>query len=289
MNPALLRMLNIGPEAVGRRYSDGPISEDWLRLCAKVLRTGEEARFEFHVRAVDRWCEIAISRLEGDYIAQFFLEISDRKLAAARQGDLLDELNHRVKNNLMMVAGVLRAQARGASPDVAEQLLKAVARVHSISELHANLYKGNRAESVEFGAYLKELCAILAKTVLEGDGVTIASRTEPVLLPVAQAATLGMIVNELATNAAKHAFPDGRGEIRVALARAGERLLLSVRDNGQGLPPDVEMRGGIGMRLVRSLAQQAGAELTVENSGGAAYTLTLPFAPAAAESAASAR
>ncbi|HEY1615081.1 MAG TPA: PAS domain S-box protein [Rhizomicrobium sp.] len=134
INPALQRILGVGPEVIGSRLSDsGRNTPEWLQLCDRVLRTGEPQRFEFHNRQTERWHDIQINRVTDDRMAQFFNDITQQKLAETRQQQLFDELNHRVKNNLTMVASVLHMQARDAQPKVREQLLKSRAFRMSIA------------------------------------------------------------------------------------------------------------------------------------------------------------
>ncbi len=107
---------SVGPEAVGTKLSDSAGDRtDWLRLCERVLKTGEPASFEVHTREGDRWHEIRITRVTETRMAQLFFDITDRKRAEARQADLFDELNHRVNNNLALVSGILRMKARGTA------------------------------------------------------------------------------------------------------------------------------------------------------------------------------
>jgi len=105
--------------------------------------------------------------------------------------------------------------------------------------------------------------------------------TEPALMPLDKAVALGVVVNELVTNAAKHAYPPpAEGTIKVQLHRGDGAYTLQVADGGPGLPSEPS-RTGLGMRLVRSLAQQLGATLTVSPPPGAAFTLRLPEEPTA--------
>ncbi len=280
INPALQAMLGVGPEAAGRRLSDGPADPRWFGVCQRVLDTGEPRSFEFHNPATKRWHEIRVSRVGADRLAQFFFDITERKAAQARQEQLFDELNHRVKNNLAMVASLLQLQARDAPPRERSGLLKAVDRLASVSAVHESLYKGGRREDVDFGAYLESLCARLSASLLDGDGVRIEVEVCPVVASMDHAAPLGMIVNELVTNAVKYAYPEGEGIIEVSLVSAAGKAVLSVADRGVGLPPDWENRSGsLGMRVVGALVTQVGGVLEIESEGGSRFSVR--FAPMA--------
>jgi len=279
INPALQAMLGIGPEVTGTRLSDsGSKDARWLAVCQRAMATGEPVGFDFHNQATGRWHEIRVNRVASDRMAQFFFDITERKRAEARQATLFDELNHRVKNNLAIVSGLLTLQAQGAEPHVRQHLMKAVDRVQSISEVHGSLHKGDRTEDLDFGPYLEQLCRRLAVSLGEDGRITIAVAAQSAAISIDHAVPLGMAVNELVTNAAKYAYPPPqKGSIRVCFARDGDELLLTVRDTGKGLAQGAEKRAkGLGMKLVRSLVAQVGGELEAETGPGAAFTIRLP-------------
>jgi two-component system CheB/CheR fusion protein len=282
MNPALQRMLGVGPEAVGTKLSDSEGDRsDWLRLCDRVLKTGEAASFEIHTRTVDLWHEIRVTRVTQTRMAQLFFDITERKKAEARQAELFDELNHRVNNNLALVAGILRMKARDAGSDVVrDHLLRAEARVHSIAQVHRALYRGARKDAVDFGAYLQDLCAGLKDAlVYDDERIEVRVEVEAVPLSVDTAIPMGMAVNELVTNAVKYAYPPpDKGLIMVRFARVGNGLVLSVRDFGRGLPGNAESRpgGGLGMKLVKSLVAQVNGDLSMTGPPGAAFEIRVP-------------
>jgi two-component sensor histidine kinase len=282
INPTLQRMLAVGPEVVGTTYVGGSPGQDaWLAVCDRAMHTGAE-RFEYRYAPSGRTYEIRISRVGERRMAQFFFDITARKIAEGRQTQLFEELNHRVKNNLALVAGLLELQARTASPTVRDALTKAGDRVHSIAQVHQALYLGTRQDAVDFGAYLKDLTASLAQSIAADGRITLDVEAEAEELPIDTAVPLGMVVNELVTNAVKHAYPPPQtGLVSVRFRREGDRLKLAVGDGGCGLPetPKSDSRGGgLGMRLVESLVTQVHAELVIKRSPGATFEITLPAA-----------
>jgi PAS domain S-box-containing protein len=279
INPALQAMLGVGPEVTGTRLSDsGSTDARWLAVCQRALATGEPVGFDFHNQATGRWHEIRVNRVASDCMAQFFFDITDRKRAEARQETLFNELNHRVKNNLAIVSGLLTLQAQGAEPEVRQHLMKAVDRVQSISEVHGSLHKGDRTEDLDFGPYLEQLCQRLAVSLCEDGRISIDVTAQSAAISIDHAVPLGMAVNELVTNAAKYAYrPPEKGSISVSFARVGDELLLSVRDSGKGLSQGDEKRAkGLGMKLVRSVVAQVGGEIETEVGPGATFTIRLP-------------
>lgn len=285
INPALQRLLDVGPEVIGARLTSSPGNwARWLEVCDQALRTGEPVVFERFNRATHSWHEVHVSRLTDFRMAQFFFDITERKRGEAIKDEQFDELNHRVKNNLAMVSGLLQLQARGAPNRVRDELLKAASRVQSIAEVHDSLSRGAAVDRVNFGTYLRNLCASLRRSLALEERIVLEVVAEPEDLPLDTAISLAMVVNELVTNAVKYACPHGQpGRIAVGFSRSPDGFLLTVRDHGDGLPPDVAGAGGLGMRLVRSLLEQLGAQISVENGGGATFSINIPAEHMAAQ------
>jgi two-component sensor histidine kinase len=272
LNTALQRMLGVGPEAVGTKLGDGPGDHlAWLELCERVLKTGAPTSFELHTRRGDLWHEIRVTRVDDNTMAQLFFDVTERKRAEARQAGLFDELNHRVSNNLMLVTGILQMKANETdSAEVRDQLLRAVARIESIAQVHRALYRGPGTDVVDFAIYLEDLCAGVGASLVRDGHIELKVEAEPLSLPIDTAIPLGMVVNELVTNAVKYAYPEGRGPVYVRSTREGDRLLLSVRDLGRGLPRGAGQKpgSGLGMKLVRSLVAQIGGDLVSSGPPG---------------------
>lgn len=193
---------------------------------------------------------------------------------------LLRELNHRVKNNFQMVESLLDMQRRRASAAATEQALAdALRRVHSMAQAHANLYSPDEAgEAIDLGAYLGDLCENLSDSLLLMGDVRLDSWLSSCPCDRDRAVAVGLVVNELVTNAAKYAFPDGRsGRILVSLKQIEIGCELTVADNGVGMPPDAEITGrGLGRKLVEGFARQTGGILTRGDGPGVSHTLVLP-------------
>ena len=193
---------------------------------------------------------------------------------------LLRELNHRVKNNFQMVESLLDMQRRRALDSQAEQALAdALRRVHSMAQAHAFLYSPEgAAEQIDLGAYLQDLCASLSDSLLLSGQVRLDCELAPCSVSRDRAVAVGLVVNELVTNAAKHAFPEGRrGRILVTLKGDAEACELTVADDGVGLPPVPLIKSqGLGRKLVESFARQSGGMLTQGSGPGARYVLVLP-------------
>jgi two-component sensor histidine kinase len=197
---------------------------------------------------------------------------------ASRLEGLLDEQNHRIKNNLSMVSSLLTMQAKAATDQgVRDELATAVARVRNVADIHTQLYRGNSREVVDLRDYLSQLCAAF-EAVLDPDRITLDYSIASVRAPMEQALPIGMIVVELLTNANKHAYPaPTMGVISVRLEKARRRLKLIVSDKGKGLPLASTPDAGLGVRVVRSLVNQLNAQMTIANKPGATFEIKIPY------------
>jgi len=213
-------------------------------------------------------------------------DISERKaveqLKASLRGKevLLKEVHHRVKNDLQVISSLLNLQARHVLDRRALEMFKeSQNRVRSIALFHEKLYQSKDLAHVEASEYLKTLLAnLLAAYGARSSALALDVGPEEVLLGVDVAVPLGLVVNELISNALKHAFPSGHlGEIRVELRRVGEtQCRLSVIDNGAGFPSDLDFRRApsLGLNLVCTLVDQLGGAIELIQTGGTTFIVT---------------
>ena len=201
--------------------------------------------------------------------------------ALEQKGTLLRELHHRVKNNLQTLLGILVIAERGAAvPEARDAIRDARARVEAMAVLQRLLYQQDDLASVDGFAFLAELCATVERA-FRRPGIAVRVAPADATLDLDVAAATGLIVNELVTNAFKHAFPDReRGEVTVRLQQgdgSGD-VVLVVEDDGRGL--GMEQAEGTGLTLVRGLARQCGGTCLVEVAGGVRCSVVLRGRPA---------
>jgi PAS domain S-box-containing protein len=195
---------------------------------------------------------------------------------------LLQEVHHRVKNNLQVISSLISMQVRSLGADASrEALLECRRRVQAIALIHERLYEAGDYAWVPFSEYAGGLAAsIVEATGISPERVTLDLAVADVALGVDKAIPCGLILNELITNALKHAFPDGRrGRIRVELSNAGAAgLRLAVSDDGVSLPAGFDLRtsSSLGLQLVQMLARQLDATLEVETGSGTCFRLAVP-------------
>jgi PAS domain S-box-containing protein len=194
---------------------------------------------------------------------------------------LLREIHHRVKNNMQVVSSLLYLQsARVSDPGARRWLAESRDRVASMALVHEMLYASPGLARIDFGDYLGRLVHGLAGSWGPGGRVELRQRVDDVALDVDTAVPLGLLINELVTNALKHASPgEHGGKVRVGLERGepGE-LVLTVEDDGAGLPDavDVENPATLGLSLVRTLVDQLDGRLNVRRRPGAGFTVRFP-------------
>ena len=204
------------------------------------------------------------------------------RASLAEQTELLKEVHHRVKNNLQIVISLLSLQTRQVKNEIAlETLHETQGRIRSLALLHETLHRQGNAARADARIYFGNLCENLCESFgSKARRIRLERRLAAVDLDLDQAIPCGLIVNELVTNAFKHAFPGERsGTIVVELsADNGQPVELIVSDDGIGLPAglDVNLAESLGLRVVSGLARQIGGTLTVENQSGTAFRIQFP-------------
>lgn len=257
--------------------------EPGLRFYAGCLLTSREEGWPLGTLCVldhrarpeglDATQRMALEVLTGEVMAQLELRLAlhERQAALERQTLLLKEVHHRVHNSLMLVGSVVNLQMRGITDEVGRAALHDTARrIRSIAALHGQLHRAERLDSVELDRFLADLVTELQASAPPRVTLSLHAASRPVV-STATAVAVALLVNELVSNALKHAFTDdtdGRVEVTLADA-AGGRLTLCVRDDGRGLPAGQAApfrTGSLGMRLIAALAQQLRGELVFEDA-----------------------
>lgn len=238
--------------------------------------------------------EIGLNPIEtegGVMVLASIVDITERKRAQQRiekaleeKTVLLNELHHRVKNNLQMISSLLNLQASNSNdPHLREVLDECQNRVKAMGLAHQLLYEHKDFSRVDLGEYLTRLTQLLLSAYrARGRRISLQLLLPPDrhYISLGKAIPCGLAVNELVTNAFKHAFPGERhGVITVALAAAEEgHVLLTVGDDGIGLPADFDLATAksLGLRLLPLLAEQLHGTLAVEKQAGCLFALHFP-------------
>ncbi|WIJ26505.1 histidine kinase dimerization/phosphoacceptor domain -containing protein [Devosia sp. RR2S18] len=197
----------------------------------------------------------------------------DMREARERAEMLLGEVNHRVANSLAMVASLVGLQANAMNEGEAKNALaETQARIQAIAGVHRHLYSTDDVRSVQISDYLSSLAAELETTMqASGNAARIRLTVDNVSIPTEKAASVGVIVTELVTNAIKYAYPDqAQGEVRILFARLADDVVdLSVEDDGIGWNGTGTPKGtGLGSRIVKAMAHSLGATVNYTSPGG---------------------
>jgi len=194
---------------------------------------------------------------------------------------LLREVHHRVKNNLQIIISLINLELKVArEPDVIESLRDTQNRVRAISLVHERLHMSKDIARIDLGTYLRYLSTSLF-TVYQKDPLALRLIFDAgnVVVNVDTAAPLGLIFNELISNMLKYAYPDGRkGECTISAHRDGKTIVLSICDNGVGIPADFdwEHSPSLGLKLVHILIEQLRGTIDLDRTCGTCFTITIP-------------
>jgi PAS domain S-box-containing protein len=236
--------------------------------------------------------EISLSPLateQGVLVMSIVRDITDRRRAeeqiqaSLREKEaLLREIHHRVKNNLQVTSSLLRLQAGTIEdPQTREVFAGTQDRIRSMALVHEKLYQSTNLSRIDFAEYIGALADLLFKSyAVNSSLIKFAVEGEQVFLNIDTAVPCGLIVNEILSNALKHAFPDGRsGEIVVRLQQTNGSCVMTIRDSGIGLKPESESAPvrTLGLQLVRGLVQQIEGAVEVGRDGGTVFTITFPI------------
>ena len=293
MNPEAGKMLGYDQsELLGKRVGDVSAGEDRPSVLSSFTKLLAVGRVEDEYRMVRKdgekiWVSIIAVPLDKDRILAYCRDVTPRRFAeeklkaSLREKEvLLKEVHHRVKNNLQVVSSLISLQAEELKDAEARAALReSRQRVRSMALIHESLYRSENLASIRFKEYIDTVVKELRRSY-DNAGVSISVDVEPILLEIGSAVPCGLIINEILTNALKHAFPGGRqGSVFLRMRRSGaSRIELVVEDNGVGFPEGIDYRKvtSMGMTLVMSLAQQLDADIRMENAGGTKYTVEFP-------------
>ena len=301
-NRSFCQTFGVAPEdTVGRKLyeiGDGQWDLPKLRTALETILSGSNAieafELEYLLPSIGRRVMVLNARRvhrPGNKKQQILLTIEDvterarleREHAAAHEriGRLLQELTHRVKNSLQFIAAMVMIESRSHKSGQGKAALERVShRITALGHLYSMLTSADTVEAVDAATYLDELCRdLIASIHNEGDkSIVLKTDIDNERLPTDRAIPIGLIVNELVTNAVKYAFPsEAKGTVTVTLKRGPGELRLTVADDGKGLDAQ-RADSGLGGRLVDGFAQQLGGQVERKSDRqGTTVQLILPL------------
>jgi two-component sensor histidine kinase len=244
-----------------------------------LVHAADLIKVEVYAVLATAWV-FAFARL-CDALSAATLETATLKRAEEKSSLLFSELAHGVANNFAAIAALITLKSHSVKDRKARAVLdEAIEQVNVMGRVHARLRAGDQVAWLDSQAFFGELCEDLKASVARGRQVSIECKADNLPMCMDQAMSLGLIVNELVTNAMKHAFPHGRaGRIRVAFEAVKGELRLCVEDDGVGFGPRMRKGSGMGRDLVSGLAGQLGGHLEVASTNaGSSFRLSVPFA-----------
>ncbi len=268
--------------------TDDPVVDKY-----KAALRGTPQQFEaelFNGKGQRTWVETFLNpiKTEGKVaeISCMAYGITDRKMAEQRllqslneKEVLLKEVHHRVKNNLQVISSILSLQTAHVDGDqrILELLRVSRDRIRSMSFIHESLYQNKDFSYIDMAEYIGGLSGNLVMSYSVNGKISLERELQKADLVLDRAIPCGLILNELISNAFKHAFPGGRnGTVRIGLALKDEQISISVSDNGIGLPEGFNAHhdGNLGLELVRTLVDQLDGKMKVTSDKGVTYLLT---------------
>jgi two-component sensor histidine kinase len=277
-------------EAETRFRTPQLLTDHGVRRAINVLiEKGAEGKAYFGVLEVDSADPGQFDEADADFLTGFagLLGIAiERQQADAKLQDALKyqalltrEMSHRVKNSLTSVVGLLRVQARNApSQDVKNALEDASLRVSTIAEVHDHLWRSSHVGFIELADFMMELCKKLRGNMGKH---TLTCHSDAMLLSADHAVPLGLLINELVTNAIKYAYPQSSGAIEVSAREIDGHLHVEVSDQGRGLPEGFDIdepRASLGFKVITGMVRQLQGQLTIANGPkGSSFLLDLPI------------
>ena len=262
------------------------LSDHGIRRAINVLiARGGEGHLPFGVLEVDSPEPGQFDVADADFLAGFagLLGIAierqhadaDLREALDHQAMLTREMSHRVKNSLASVVGLLRVQSRSAqSEEVRNALKDAASRITTIAQVHDHLWRSTKIGFVDMADFAGELCRKLQAMVSH----KVSCNVGHLMISADKAIPLGLLINEIVTNSAKHAYPDGSGEIRISGERRGPDLHVEVSDRGIGFPKDFDIdqpRASLGFKVIKSLLAQLDGRIAVASNTPKGVTVQL--------------
>jgi len=253
----------------------------WSALIISPVRdrTGDPHYYLFLQSDVSakKEAEFELTRTKRDLEEQIELRIQELQSALEQKTALLHEVDHRVKNNLQVISSLVLLKARRLNPESRRVLQDLAERINALSTVHRLLYSAADVSRFDLGAFAREFIPELMSVLPPGQ-ISLNLDVGTVSVPAASAASYALLLNELVSNAIKHAFLDGRrGTLTIQIGRDEKGIVLAVEDDGVGLHHSPSKEGGFGRTLIEMFARQLKGRLTwLDQEPGTRVEIVVP-------------
>lgn len=254
----------------------------WNGLFVSPVFDGAGEITHFFASQVDmtarKTAEADLARAKADAEARIEERASALERALEQKTVLLHEVDHRVKNNLQLISSLILLQSRRLpDPEARRVMTGTLNRVSALATVHRNLFSSEDVASFDVPGFMRAIASDLVDASGRDD-IRIDFDLKPAIIPAARAAAVALMVNELATNVMKHAFPDRPGRLRLGVRENGEDIVIEVEDDGVGRTEPAEPPG-FGLTLIELLAKQLSASIDRDDvPPGTRVTVRLPKA-----------
>ena len=266
----------------------GKIPEKWIGMIKSTYNSGKKKQVEIEFNG-KRYLFNLVPVIEYGYINLYAIDITERKLAELQiqktlkeKEILLRELYHRTKNNMQVISAMLRIKARSENDQKLTEVFKEIEmKIMTMSLVHQKLYESKDLSHLNLKSYISSLISLIKQSYGSlMHQISIQTSMEEIPILIDMAVPLGLIINELITNAVKHAFPEHRpGEIRIVLNSTPQNnIVLEISDNGIGLPKDFDFEKDkqLGLQTVFDLVEgQMDGKITFTSQKGLFCHITL--------------
>ena len=266
------------------------IQNEFITLL-KTDNASKEVEYQYKCKDGSyKWIQLAATNLTNypiiNGVLMNYCDITERiqaeeqtKASLKEKQTLLDEIHHRVKNNMNVVSSLLKLQADNIEDDKIKQILKtSQSRVYAMSAVHETLHGLENLSEIDLKTYLSKITTAIFQTYsTDHQEIKLKSNVEEVPISLNQAYPLGLTINELISNSLKYAFPYNRkGEITVSMKKLNTELELTIMDDGVGIPDSFDWKNSksLGLKLVRTLVEnQLDGSIEMESNNGTKFTI----------------
>lgn len=258
--------------------------QHWIDVYANVVQSENPVSYENYSTPFNKYLEIKAFHTESNRFAVIFSDITERRYAKEQVQNLLDEkvlllkdIHHRVKNNMNTIFALLQIQSEKQDNLLTKNvLLDAANRVKSMMLLYDKLYRSENFSVLPLNEYIPSFIADILAIFSHKQSIKVETQIDEIILPIDLLAPLGLIFNELITNIMKYAFSDqDECILKVTASKKENRVILSIEDNGCGLPEEVtfEKSTGFGLQLVGMLVEQISGIIKIERQNGTRFII----------------